>query len=314
VQYDRAYLDHILSLCDRFAEVRNRPTDPAMRLDGRIIVTFFAQESTRTRMSFESAILRMGGNYISSVNARQFSSLAKGESLKDSVRMIDAYGDLIVLRYDQIGGAAIAAEASRVPVINAGDGMGEHPTQAIVDLATLRRGIGQIDGIHIAMVGDVARSRTVRSLAKALTLFNNVKMTFVSPASFRLPEDVRAFLKDRGAAFDETDDLDEVLPYVDATYMVRTQREYGKDMPIEISDEDCAKFRMTYDRMQRMGSQAQLLGRAREAIVTHPLPRNDEIEEACDTDEKRAAYLWAGDVGVSTREALLLDMMKEETP
>src|SRR3989304_3663861 len=159
------------------------------------MATLFYEPSTRTRFSFETAMHRLGGRVISTENAAEFSSVAKGETLEDTIQIMNGYADVIVIRHYELGAAQRAAAVSRVPVINAGDGPGQHPTQALLDLYTIRKEIGKIDGLHIAMVGDLANGRTVRSLTYLLSKFRNVKLYFVAPALLKMKEDILEHLR-----------------------------------------------------------------------------------------------------------------------
>src|SRR5579884_1634629 len=191
----------------------------------RIMATLFYEPSTRTRFSFEAAMHRLGGRVISTENAAEFSSVAKGETLEDTVRIMNGYADVIVLRHSEVGAARRAAAVSRVPIINAGDGVGQHPTQALLDLYTIRKEIGAIDGLRIAMVGDLAQGRTVRSLAYLLSKYRDVKIYFVAPPQLKMREDILEHLREHGTWFTEETMLDRVLPEVDVVYQTRVQKE-----------------------------------------------------------------------------------------
>src|SRR3990172_7520886 len=179
-QFGRKLLSSLFSMADKLEKKTETP------LKGKIMAALFYEPSTRTRFSFESAMLRLGGSVITTENAKEFSSAAKGETLEDSIRVINNYVDVIVLRHYEEGASARAARVSRVPVINAGDGAGQHPTQALLDLYTIRKEIGKIDGLRIAMVGDLAQGRTVRSLAYLLSKFEDITMYFVAPPLLKM--------------------------------------------------------------------------------------------------------------------------------
>src|SRR5437868_5701876 len=170
--------------------MRAEPHRAAGRLQGRVLAALFYEPSTRTRLSFESAMLRLGGRTMGTDNAREFSSAAKGETLEDTIRIVSGYSDVIVLRHNEEGAARRAAAVSDVPVINAGDGKGQHPTQALLDVYTIRDEIGRLDGIQVAMVGDLANGRTVRSLAYLLTRYRDVRLTFVAPPEVAMGADI----------------------------------------------------------------------------------------------------------------------------
>jgi aspartate carbamoyltransferase catalytic subunit len=289
-QFSRALLDEIF---DRADAMRADPRRVASRLQGRIMAALFYEPSTRTRLSFESAMLRLGGRTIGTENAHEFSSAAKGETLEDTVRIIAGYSDVIVLRHNEEGAAARAAAVSDVPVINAGDGKGQHPTQALLDLYTIKDELGRVDGVRVAMVGDLANGRTARSLAYLLSKYKDVELWFVAPPEVRMGRDIKDHLDEHQVRWRETRDLDEVLPQVDVVYQTRIQKERFAD------EESYRAVRGIYvvdqDTMGRLSPYA---------IVMHPLPRVDEIDPAIDSDP-RAAYFRQARNGVQIRMALL---------
>src|SRR5439155_7111089 len=195
----------------------------AFNYQNRIMATLFYEPSTRTRFSFETAMHRLGGRVISTENAAEFSSVAKGETIEDTIRIINGYSDVIVMRHYEVGAARRAAAVSKVPVINAGDGVGQHPTQALLDLYTVRKEIGRIDGLRIAMVGDLAQGRTVRSLAYLLSKFRDIRMYFVAPPLLKMKEDILDYLREHKVWFAEGVSLEEVLPEIDVVYQTRIQ-------------------------------------------------------------------------------------------
>ncbi len=260
----------------------------------RVMATLFYEPSTRTRFSFETAMLRLGGRVISTENAAAFSSAAKGETLEDTIRILNGYVDVIVLRHSEVGSARRAAAVSKAPIINAGDGAGQHPTQALLDLYTIRKEIGALDGLRIAMVGDLAQGRTVRSLAYLLSKFKDVRMYFISPDLLRMKEDILDHLREHGVRFTEETDLERVLPEVDVVYQTRIQKERFGD---RIADyEQCHGVYVI-----NAGSLRLMKPRA---IVMHPLPRLDEIAPEVDGDP-RAAYFRQALNGLYVRMALL---------
>ncbi len=261
---------------------------------GRIMATLFYEPSTRTRFSFETAMHRLGGRVVSTENAAEFSSVAKGETLEDTIRILNGYVDVIVLRHHEEGAAKRAAAASRVPVINAGDGPGQHPTQALLDLYTLRKELGAIDGLRIAMVGDLAQGRTVRSLAYLLTKFKDVKMYFVAPPALKMREDILSHLREKKAWYTEETNLQKVLPEVNVVYQTRIQKERFDD---RIADYE--KCRGVY-----ILNKESLKLMKPNAIIMHPLPRLDEITMDVDQDP-RAAYFRQAQNGLYVRMALL---------
>ena len=196
-----------------------------MEFQKRIMATLFYEPSTRTRFSFETAMHRLGGHVISTENAAEFSSVAKGETLEDTVHILNGYADVIVIRHYEVGAAKRAAAISRAPIINAGDGAGQHPTQALLDLYTIRKEIGAIDGLKIAMVGDLAQGRTVRSLTYLLSKYQDVKIYFVAPTLLKMKDDILEHLREHRIWYAEETDLDKVLPEVDVVYQTRIQKE-----------------------------------------------------------------------------------------
>src|SRR5579871_2497263 len=210
--------------------MRTEPHRAAGRLQGRVMAALFYEPSTRTRLSFESAMLRLGGRTMGTDNAREFSSAAKGETLEDTIRIVAGYSDVIVLRHQEEGAARRAAAVSDVPVINAGDGAGQHPTQSLLDLFTIQDELGRIDGITVAMVGDLANGRTVRSLAYLLSKFRDVRLVFVAPPAVRMGDDIKRHLDENGISWREESDLGAVLPAADVVYQTRIQKErFGSD-------------------------------------------------------------------------------------
>ncbi|MGB7592240.1 MAG: aspartate carbamoyltransferase [Terriglobia bacterium] len=271
----------------------------ASQFHGRIMATLFYEPSTRTRFSFETAMYRLGGSVISTENAAEFSSVAKGETLEDTVRILNGYADVLVLRHHEVGSAKRAASVSRIPVINAGDGAGQHPTQALLDLYTIHKEIGSIDGLRIAMVGDLAQGRTVRSLTYLLSKFQNIRIYFVAPPLLKMKEDILDHLREKQVWYMEETDLDKVLPEVDVVYQTRIQKERFGD---RIADyEQCRGVYV-------INSESLRLMKAT-AIVMHPLPRLDEIAMEVDSDP-RAAYFRQAQNGLYVRMALLSMVLK----
>jgi aspartate carbamoyltransferase catalytic subunit len=263
-------------------------------LAGKSLVSFFYQPSTRTRMSFEFAMKYLGGTVgFSTENAREFSSGAKGETLQDTVAVLNRYNpDVIVMRYDHNMGSELAAQISDVPIINAGDrNPGQHPTQALLDIRTIFKRHGTADNLNIAMVGDLKNGRTVRSLSYLLGKFNEVTIYFVSPKNTRMKGDVKKYLRRHGVAYHELTDLREVASIVDVVYQTRTQTECGSSI-----DPKHGHFTVNKAILDLMRE---------DAIVMHPLPRVDEITVDVDNDP-RAVYRNAQiDSGLFVRMALL---------
>jgi aspartate carbamoyltransferase catalytic subunit len=264
-------------------------------LNRRVMATLFYEPSTRTRLSFESAMKRLGGEVITTENAQEFSSAAKGETLEDTVRTVAGYADVIVLRHFESGASKRASEVSPVAVINAGDGPGQHPTQALLDIYTINREIGHLDGISVAMVGDLANGRTVRSLCYLLAKYEDVKLYFVAPTVVRMKDDIKEYLARHHVSFEEEENLHRVASEVDVIYQTRIQRERFGD---RIGDYEQARGKYIIDRT--------VLERMREsAVVMHPLPRVDEIKAVEVDGDARAAYFRQAHNGLYIRMALL---------
>lgn len=262
-------------------------------LQNKILSCVFYEPSTRTRFSFESAMLKLGGQVISTENAGQFSSAVKGETLEDSIKIISGYSDIIVLRHHEHGAAERAAKVSSVPIINAGDGDGEHPTQALLDLYTIKKELGRTDNFKIAMVGDLLYGRTIHSLIYLLSLSRNVEIFLVSPQELKLPEKYKSFLKAHKIKFTESDNLENVLSKINVLYMTRIQKERFSSIRL-------------YERVKNSFIlDKKLLSKLNKAaVIMHPLPRINEISKEVDSD-KRAAYFREAKNGLYIRMALL---------
>lgn len=263
-------------------------------LAGKVMATIFYEPSTRTRLSFESAMRKLGGDVITTENAREFSSAAKGETLEDTIRVIEGYADVIVLRHYESGSAERAAQVASVPIINAGDGPGQHPTQALLDLYTIQKELSKIDGTSIAMIGDLANGRTVRSLSYLLAKYRDVKIYFVAPDVVKIKPDIKEYLTRHNIFFTEEDDLKKVTPKVDVLYQTRIQKErFGE----RVEDYEKAHGKYIIDK-----NILKIL--SKNAIIMHPLPRVGEIHPEIDTDP-RAAYFRQVQNGLFIRMALL---------
>ena len=277
---------HILDLAKEFEE------NPKQRvLDNYVIASLFFEPSTRTRLSFESAISMLGGRIIGFTDSGS-SSVQKGESLRDTIKTVDNYCDLIVMRHPLDGSARFATEVATVPIINAGDGSNQHPTQTLLDLYTIRQTQGKLDNLRIGFVGDLKYGRTVHSLLLALSNFN-CTFDFVSPKSLMIPESYRLFLKEKGLEYKEMDDIQEIIPDVDILYMTRIQRERFSD-PIEY--EKVKNYFVLNKKMISDGKENMK--------ILHPLPRVNEIDIDVDPDEK-AYYFEQALNGVYVRQAIL---------
>jgi aspartate carbamoyltransferase catalytic subunit len=295
-QFDLATISHLFDVAGQMEQIVARGGIDDYRT--RLMATLFYEPSTRTRFSFEAAMHRLGGRVISTENAAEFSSVAKGETLEDTIRIMNGYADVIVLRHSEVGAAKRAAAVSRVPLINAGDGVGQHPTQALLDLYTIHKEIGSIDGLKIAMVGDLAQGRTVRSVAYLLSKFKDIKMYFVAPPLLKMKEDILEHLREHGTSFTEETTLDRVLPEVDVVYQTRVQKERFGD---RIADyESCRGVYIINENSLRLMKS--------DAIIMHPLPRLEEIAMEVDQD-RRAAYFRQAQNGLFVRMALLTALL-----
>jgi len=291
-QFDRKTVEQIFKTTDSLSKLKSLP------LRGKIMASLFYEPSTRTRFSFESAMLRLGGSVLSTENAREFSSAVKGETLEDTIRVMNYYADVIVLRHPDKGASERAAAVSKVPIINAGDGAGQHPTQALLDLYTIEKELGKVDGIHIALVGDLKYGRTVRSLAYLLGKYNDVFISFVSPKQLKIGSDIKAYLKRHTVEYEEIEKWDDVLSHIDVVYQTRVQKERFKSVATY------QKFKSTYILTMREVNQMK-----KHSIVMHPFPRMDEIATEVDSSPK-AVYFKQAQRGLAIRIALLRMLLK----
>jgi aspartate carbamoyltransferase catalytic subunit len=289
--FDRDEIDHLL---DHAGQIDKKKYDENA-LRGKILAVLFFEPSTRTRMSFESAMARLGGTSVS-VGSVEACSIAKGETLADTIRVVSGYADAIVIRHPKEGAARLAAEFATVPVINAGDGAGQHPSQTLLDLYTIRESM-PIDGIDIALVGDLRYGRTAHSLAFALSLYN-ARLHTISPKGLELPVNLAADLKERGMEIIEHDDISEVIDAVDVLYVTRIQRERFPDSASYFNVS--SNYRIT----------PELLTRGKKhLIVLHPLPRLDEIDPRVD-ESSHARYFEQSGNGVPVRMAMLMQVLQ----
>jgi carbamoyl-phosphate synthase/aspartate carbamoyltransferase/dihydroorotase/carbamoyl-phosphate synthase/aspartate carbamoyltransferase len=290
-QFDREMLSFIFPRAREMREMVRR-VGAVDLLKGNVLTALFYEPSTRTSSSFIAAMERLGGAVIPITQGVQFSSVSKGETLADTVRTLEQYSDAIVLRHPEIGSAAAAAGYAGVPVINAGDGAGEHPTQALLDLFTIREELGKLDGLRVAMVGDLRNGRTVHSLTKLLLHFD-VSLRFVSPEILRLPLSIMNEVIDAGIDSRETHDVADVIEDVDVLYVTRVQKERFADL---------AQYEEVKDHYEIT---TELMARAKDdMIIMHPLPRVGEIHYGVD-DDPRAAYFRQVQNGMYIRMALL---------
>ena len=285
--FTRDEIDHILKTTDRVEPLARKGSD---MLRGKILATAFFEPSTRTRLSFESAMYRLGGTCIGFADPKA-ASVEKGENLADTVRVIENYADALVIRHPLEGAARLAAEFSSVPVINAGSGAEEHPTQALLDLYTMKREKGTIDGLTVGFVGDLRYGRTVHSLAYALAQYN-VKLHLIAPEQLRMRKDVLVEI-DKRIHVEESTDLTKALPDLDVIYMTRIQKERFPDLA------EYEKVKGSY----KLGV-AELASAKAGAIVLHPLPRVDEISPEVD-GTPHAKYFKQVWYGLLTRMTLI---------
>jgi aspartate carbamoyltransferase len=290
--FSRADLDYIFGVAHEMHGMVDRVGTFDL-LKGKILANLFYEPSTRTSSSFTAAMERLGGSVIP-INEVKYSSVAKGESLPDTIRTLECYADVIVLRHPETGSAAIAAQAAKKPVINAGDGVGEHPTQALLDTFTIfeELGAGQIDGMTVTMLGDLKYGRTVHSLARLLSLYK-VKLNYVSPEILRMPKEVMEEVAAKGIPQAEFDSLEKVLPETDVLYVTRVQKERFEDPAAYESVRGSFVINPEVMRAAK-----------KEMIVMHPLPRVGEISPDFD-DDPRAAYFRQMEYGLYVRMALL---------
>ena len=290
-QFTPASLDYVFDVAAEMRDMVERQGGADL-LRGRVLTCLFYEPSTRTSSSFIAAMERLGGSVIPITQGVQFSSVSKGETLHDTIRTLEQYSDVIVLRHPDTGAAQIAATAASIPVINAGDGTGEHPTQALLDLFTIRQERGTLDGLHVAMVGDLRYGRTVHSLTQLL-LHYDVQLSFVSPEILRLPLDYMNQVRGVGKTVRETYDIADVIETADVLYVTRVQKERFTDLAQYEGVKDL--YRVTPELMERAKP---------DAVVMHPLPRVGEIDVRVDAD-RRAAYFRQVKNGMYVRMALL---------
>lgn len=291
-QFAKEELEKILDLAE---DISKNPKKYENAIHGKIVSTLFYEPSTRTRLSFESAILRVGGKVISTENAKVASSAVKGESIKDTIRVTAGYADAIVIRHKDVNSANDAASVSNVPILNAGSGSGEHPTQALLDMFTIRQNKGKIEGLKVVVCGDLRYGRTVHSLIQLLSLYDNVKIYGLSRKSFKLPEKYIEMLKDKNIEYIECSEFKDIPIDIDVIYHTRTQKErFEGDQEIE----------------EEYIIDQKVLDMFPNTILLHPLPRVEEISEEVD-DDKRALYFKQAHNGVFIRMALLVILLSK---
>lgn len=287
-------LDHILALAE---DIIDHPQKYAHVCQGKKLATLFYEPSTRTRLSFEAAMLNLGGNILGFSSADS-SSAAKGESVADTIRVISSYADICAMRHPKEGAPLVAAQYSSIPVINAGDGGHNHPTQTLTDLLTIKRLKGSLDNLTIGVCGDLKFGRTVHSLIRAMIRYNNIKFVMISPDELRIPDYLRTEVLDReNIPYKEVNVLEPVMPELDLLYMTRVQRErfFNEEDYIRLKDSfilDAKKMKYAREDM----------------LVLHPLPRVNEIATEVD-DDPRAVYFKQAEFGVYVRMALIMNLL-----
>ncbi|MBC7943619.1 aspartate carbamoyltransferase [Candidatus Saccharibacteria bacterium] len=290
-QFDIQLIDKLFKRADEFRVLLDRK-DPSLSkvLDGEMMFTIFYEPSTRTRMSFSAAAQHLGMKVVTTENARDFSSAVKGETLEDSIRVMCQYQpSLIVLRHHEDGAANKAAGVSTVPIINAGDGTGQHPTQALLDLYTINKELGKLDGLNIVIGGDLAHGRTARSLAYLLAKYPKNKITFVAPEVLKIDDDIKSYLTRHKISFQETENIREALPRADVVYWTRVQKERFDSTKLK------GGFNIGVEEMKLL---------PKKSVLLHPLPRIDEISIEVDKDPRAAYFRQAGN-GMFIRMALI---------
>lgn len=285
--------DEYIQILDRAEEFEKKPTQKI--LEGYVVATLFFEPSTRTRLSFESAVNRLGGRVIGFSDSSS-SSTQKGESLRDTILTVGNYSDLIVMRHPREGAARFASEVSKVPIINAGDGANQHPTQCLLDLYSIRKTQGTLNNLNIAFVGDLKYGRTVHSLVMAMCNFN-ATFHLVSPVELKLPSIVKDSIKNNNLEYNQYTELEDVIPTADIIYMTRIQRERFSD-PMEYE-----KVKNSYILKNKM-----LANSKPNLKILHPLPRVNEINEDVDSNPK-AYYFEQALNGVYVREALMASIL-----
>ncbi len=297
-QFSKKDLETILNTTEYITKLKEKNLLKDI-LNGYLLASLFFESSTRTRLSFETAMLRLGGKVISTVGF-QFSSISKGETLYDTMKMIEAYADIAVIRHPIEGSSRIAASAVSIPIINAGDGAGHHPTQALLDLYTIYKEKSQIDGLRIAFIGDIKFSRTIHSLVKLLTHYN-VEMVFISPVDLAMPEAYRKELRKKNIEFEETEDI-KALWDCDVAYVTRIQEERFVDK------EEYERLKNSY-----VVNKSIVIASKKNTIIMHPLPRVNELSTDVD-DLPTAVYFKQAAYGVYVRMALLCLCLKVDLP
>ena len=289
-QFDREDIEYILKKGKEMIKIKN-----SNLLQGKILATLFFEPSTRTRLSFESAMYRLGGSVIG-FHSGDVSSIKKGESIADTIRTVENYSDCIVMRHSLEGAATLAAKFAKIPIINAGSGSGEHPTQALLDLLTISEEVGALDGLNIGLMGDLKYGRTIHSLSILLSNFD-INIYFISPLELKMRNRDRDFLQQRHVKYKEITNYRKILNILDVLYMTRIQKERFIDL------EEYEKIKGIY-----IFQQEDLKGTKDNFRLLHPLPRITEISAGVDSSEK-AIYFKQTYYGIPMRKALLAELM-----
>ena len=289
-------------LLDLAGDIEHNLPKYAHVCDGKKLATLFYEPSTRTRLSFEAAMLNLGGSVLGFASADS-SSAAKGESVADTIRIISCYADICAMRHPKEGAPLVASQFSSIPVINAGDGGHQHPTQTLTDLLTIRSLTGRLNNLTVGLCGDLKFGRTVHSLIEALVRYTGIRFVLISPQELRIPDYIRTDVLDKkGVEYREVDNLDEAMPELDILYMTRVQKErfFNEEDYIRLKDSyilDNKKMKLAKETM----------------YVLHPLPRVNEISVEVDKDP-RAAYFKQAQYGVYVRMALIMTLLEVEKP
>ena len=289
--------DELEQLFDLAADIEKNPQKYAHKCDGKKLATCFYEPSTRTRLSFESAMINLGGQVIGFSDAGS-SSASKGESVSDTIRVISCFADICAMRHPKEGAPMVAAAHSRIPVINAGDGGHQHPTQTLTDLLTIRSLKGRLDHFTIGLCGDLTFGRTVHSLIRALVRYEDIHFVFISPEELRVPDYITDMLKEMGISYEENTSLEDTIADLDLLYMTRVQKERF------FNEEDYVRLKDFYI----LNKQKMELAKP-DMLVLHPLPRVNEISVEVD-DDPRAVYFKQVQYGVYVRMALILTLLE----
>lgn len=292
--FSKKEIDDLIKVANDIIDNRDKYSH---KCDDKILATLFFEPSTRTRLSFESAMLRLGGKVLGFSEASS-SSTAKGETLGDTIRVVGGYADIIAMRHPKEGAPTVAIKNSIVPIINAGDGGHNHPTQTLTDLLTISREKGRLDNLTIGLCGDLKFGRTVHSLITAMTRYKNIKFILISPKELKLPDYMKEILDNKNIEYIETNNIEEYMSELDVLYMTRVQKErfFNEEDYLRLKD----YYILTKDKLKKA---------KKDLIILHPLPRVTEISKEVD-DDKRAKYFEQAYNGVYIRMALILKLLE----